>query len=104
MKIIRLLPLFITLFSVNLFAGGFQLCSENDVKYIYELFNSKELVDKNASNVMFKIDSNNICVVKNELMMDGLSFTLYKGGDYYNYIAITNGLDDTFIMYGPFQR
>jgi hypothetical protein len=104
MKLIRILPLLSLLFSVNIFAVGFQTCSENDVNYIRQLFNSNELTDKNASNYMFKIDSKYICVVKNELMMDGLSFTLYKSGEDFNFVIIHNGLDDSFKMYGPFER
>jgi hypothetical protein len=104
MKLIRVLPLLSFLFSVNIFAVSFQTCSENDVNYVRQLFNSNELTDKNSSNYMFKIDSKYICVFKNELMMDGLSFTLYKGGEDFNFVIIHNGLDDSFKMYGPFKR
>jgi hypothetical protein len=104
MKLTRILPLLTILFSANLFAVGFQSCSESDVNYIHQLFNSNELTDNNSSNIMFKIDPKYICVVKNQLMMDGLSFTLYKGGEDFNFIAIINGLDDSLKMYGPFKR
>lgn len=95
MKLIRILPLVTILFSANLFAVGFQPCSESDQNYIRQLFNSNELTGKNSSNIMFKIDPKYICVVKNQLIIDGLSFTFYKAGEDLNFMPIINGLDDS---------
>ena len=102
MKLMRILLLFTLIFSANIYAINFKSCSDDDANYIKHLFNSGELNDKNISDVKFKIDPEYICVVKNELMMDGLSFTLYKNGENHNYISIYNGLDGSGKMYGPF--
>jgi hypothetical protein len=102
MKLMRILLLFTFIFSANICAADLKSCSENDANYIKVLFNSNELNNKNISDAKFKIDPKFICVVKNELMMDGLSFTLYKSGENQNYIFIYNGLDGSGKMYGPF--
>jgi hypothetical protein len=102
MKLMRTLLLLTIIFSANICAMDINSCSDDDAKYIKQLFNSNKLNYKNISYVKFKIDPEIICVVKNELMMDGLSFTLYKAGYNQNYISIYNGLDGSDKMYGPF--
>ena len=45
-----------------------------------------------------------ICEVRNELIMDGLAFTLYKPeSDKKKYISVYNGLDGSSQLYGPFK-
>lgn len=102
MKLMKNLLLFTFILSANIYAVDFKSCSENDAKYIKQLFNSNELNNENISDVKFKIVPRFICVVRNELMMDGLLFTLYKTGESQNFISIYNGLDGTDKMYGPF--
>lgn len=81
-------------------------CSEEKVTFVRKQHVENRL---SASNVVEeKVMENSInslsqCLIKTELMMDGLSFMLYKGRDgKESYIRVYNDFDGTSKLYGPF--
>ena len=45
------------------------------------------------------------CELKDDVMMDGLSFTLYKGtNSKVLFVRVHNGFDGTSKLYGPFNK
>lgn len=83
-------------------------CEKQDSEYITAKHSSGELIQANETLTHFprgSLNQNEICKVSNELMMDGLAFTLYKPETQKErYIAVYNGLDGSYKLYGPFKE
>ena len=99
-------------------ASSLSLCSDIEVDYIKSLFSSKKLEPEFAIDYDFepnleqtfdtdteqnKPRMDKICELRNELISDGLSFTLFKQNKLL-YIRVNNGFDGSYTMYGPFER
>ena len=82
-------------------------CDKPDSDYIAAKFSSGAFVQANEIEKNFPSGSlkhSEICEVRNELIMDGLAFTLYKPeSDKKKYISVYNGLDGSSQLYGPFN-
>ncbi|WP_289032181.1 hypothetical protein [uncultured Paraglaciecola sp.] len=98
----------IAIFSFQASATRVVSCNEGDAEYITNQFSSGNL---NPNNKIVKeflrgsLSYNEICEVRNQIIMDGLGFTLYKpSNETVNYIAIYNGLDGSYVLYGPLTR
>lgn len=98
----------IAIFSSQVSASRVVSCNEDDAKYITNQFSSGNL---NSNNKIVKefprgsLSYDEICEVRSQIIMDGLGFTLYKpSNEMVNYIAIYNGLDGSYILYGPLAR
>ncbi|KAA1155314.1 hypothetical protein EU510_04195 [Pseudoalteromonas sp. FUC4] len=80
-------------------------CDKQDTEYIATKHSSGALIQANEIEKVFPRDSlkhNEICEVRNEIIMDGLAFTLYKlQSEEQRYISVYNGLDGNFKLYGP---
>ena len=83
-------------------------CNEVDSEYIASKLSSGVLIEANEVEKTFPRGSlkySEICEVRNEIIMDGLAFTLYKpDGNNERFIAVYNGLDGSSTIYGPFKK
>ena len=83
-------------------------CSDIDSKYILSILKSKKLepslaIERDFSRADLK--GNEVCELRNEIMSDGLSFTLYKlKSEKVRYISVDNGFDGSYKTYGPFEN
>ncbi|MBO9492429.1 hypothetical protein J7384_18855 [Endozoicomonas sp. G2_1] len=81
-------------------------CSERDVDFIYQKHTAGVLIPANEVVKSFprgSLSYSEICEVRNQLIMDGLAFTLYKPKDQkQRYISVYNGFDGGSKIYGPF--
>jgi len=95
------------LFCVEASAVRVVTCDKPDSNYIATKFSSGAFVQANEIEKAFPRGSlkySETCEVRNELIMDGLAFTLYKPeGDKKKYISVYNGLDGSSQLYGPFK-
>ncbi len=92
------------LYSSNLQAENGN-CSKSDFDFVKNILAENKLNKNNLSDQVFKTSGGQTCVIKNNLMLDGLSFTLYKLNDEKSeYIQVHNGLDGASKTYGPFVR
>lgn len=108
--------------SMGSHASSLSLCSDIEVDYIKSLFSSKKLepefaidydfepnleqtfdTDTDTDTEQNKPRMDKICELRNELISDGLSFTLFKQNKLL-YIRVNNGFDGSYTMYGPFER
>ncbi|MEP2650689.1 MAG: hypothetical protein ABJH06_01725 [Paraglaciecola sp.] len=82
-------------------------CDKQDANYIATKHTSGAFIQANEIEKVFPRGSlkyNEICEVRNELIMDGLAFTLYKPeGNEHKFISVYNGLDGSSKLYGPFK-
>lgn len=82
-------------------------CDKQDAEYIATKHSSGALKHANEIEKVFSRGSlkhNEICEVRNEIIMDGLAFTLYKlENEEQIYISVYNGLDGSSKLYGPFK-
>ena len=83
-------------------------CDKYDEEYIYRMHLSGALIQRNEIDGHFPFNNYKhmeSCTVGNQIIMDGLGFTLYKpDGDKSRFIAVYNGLDGSSILYGPFKK
>ena len=80
-------------------------CSKSDFDFVKQTYVENKLSKNNLSDKVFKISEGQTCEIKNNLMMDGLSFTLYKlNNEKSEYIRVHNGLNGTSKTYGSFVR
>ncbi|MBU0913066.1 MAG: hypothetical protein KKF22_11045 [Gammaproteobacteria bacterium] len=81
-------------------------CAEEDVRFVRKQHVENRLSAEKVVEEKFMENSVNVsshCLIKTELMMDGLSFMLYKGRDgKESYIRVYNDFDGTSKLYGPF--
>lgn len=81
-------------------------CAEEDIRFVRTQHAEKRLSAEKIADEQVAANSINTssqCLIKNELMMDGLSFMLYKeneGSEFF--IRIYNDFDGTSTLYGPF--
>lgn len=86
--------------------AGVAQCAEEDVRFVRKQHIENRLSAENV--VEEKVMENSInslsqCLIKTELMLDGLSFMLYKGRNgRESYIRVYNDFDGTSKLYGPF--
>lgn len=82
-------------------------CDKQDAEYITTKHSSGALKHTNEIEKVFprgSLKHDEICEVRNEIIMDGLAFTLYKlENEEQRYISVYNGLDGSFKLYGPFK-
>lgn len=82
-------------------------CSTEEEVFVRELSSAKRL-----SNEMLivveeerRIKKLLQCLMKDDVMMDGLSFTLYKGiNNERAFVRVHNDFDGTSKLYGPFNK
>ena len=83
-------------------------CEKQDAEYIATKHSSGSLIQVNEIKKVFprgSLKHNEICEVRNEIIMDGLAFTLYKlENEKHTYISVYNGLDGSSKLYGPFNE
>lgn len=81
-------------------------CAEEDVAFVKKQLSDKRLsAEKIASEEVAGklINAWSQCLIKNELMMDGLSFRLYQDPERSkNYLRVYNDFDGTSKLFGPF--
>jgi len=82
-------------------------CEKEDADYIANKLASNALIEANKIEKSFPRGSlkySEICEVRNEIIMDGLAFTLYKlESNKHKFISVYNGLDGSSKLYGPFK-
>lgn len=83
-------------------------CEKLEADYITTKFVTGALIEANKIEnglPLSKLKPYEICEVRNEIIMDGLSFTLYKiEREKQRYISVYNGFDGSSILYGPFNE
>ena len=83
-------------------------CNEVDSEYIASKLSSGVLIEAHEIEKTFPRGSlkySEICEVRNEIIMDGLAFTLYKPNtNNERFISVYNGLDGSSKLYGPFKK
>jgi len=95
---------FSLLISFNAVAVEPIACSRSEVSLIVDKLNSAKLTQKYESNIQLTVKSYAICSHNNLIMLDGLSFSLYKSKNKgLSYIVVDNGLLGTSKTYGPFK-
>lgn len=86
--------------------AGVAKCAEENITFVRKQHVENHLSAEKVveEKVMEKsINTSYQCFIKNELMMDGFSFMLYKGhGGRESYIRVYNDFDGTSKLYGPF--
>ena len=98
----------VTTLLIGLNAFNVGACDAENQDYVKRhLVENRLIVDAEVTQEDSVSELNNavVCEMKNELMLDGLSFLLYQNdGSKFAYIRVTNGLDGTSRLYGPFAH
>ncbi|GAB2994810.1 hypothetical protein GCM10027050_10360 [Psychrosphaera aestuarii] len=108
MKILLLLSLSLLLVSLAAQAQRIRQCASPELEYIrvqmsVSELNRFELPEKQIRYRSLKYSE--VCEDRNEIVMDGLVFTLYiLESEQNNFIDVYNGLDGSRMLYGPFER
>ncbi|TLU61989.1 hypothetical protein FE810_13100 [Thalassotalea litorea] len=83
-------------------------CSESNFDFVMTKLNGNELADNGLTHEEFsKTDPkpSAVCEIKNDLMSDGLAFTVYKeSADTQFYISVYNGVNGSVKYFGPFEH
>ena len=83
-------------------------CEKKDSEYIALKLSLGAFTPANEIEKTFlrgSLKFSEICEVRNEIIMDGLGFTLYKPeGSKQIFISVYNGLDGSSKLYGPFVK
>ena len=101
---------FLTSFIICIEASAMRIvsCGKLDAEYITSMHSSDALVHANEIDKAFPhgtLKYYEVCEVRNEIIMDGLAFTLYKlESEKQRYISVYNGLDGSSKLYGPFKE
>ncbi|TKB43722.1 hypothetical protein [Thalassotalea mangrovi] len=82
-------------------------CSESNFDFVMTKLNDNKLAGNGLTQEEFSKTIPNpspVCEIKNDLMSDGLAFTVYKeGADSQLYISVYNGLNGSVKYFGPFE-
>jgi hypothetical protein len=82
-------------------------CEKQDADYIANKLASNALIEANEVEKVFPRGSlkySEFCDLRNEIIMDGLAFTLYKPeSNEHKFISVYNGIDGSSKTYGPFK-
>jgi len=98
----------VTTLLIGLNTFNAQACEIENQHYVKRHFvEDKLIVDTEVKQEDFVAELKNavVCEIKNEIMLDGLSFLLYQHDESNSaYIRVNNGLDGTSKLYGPFAH
>mgnify|MGYP007062143503 CR=1 FL=1 len=108
MKTLLLLSLSFLLVSVAAQAQRTRQCSDPELEYIRKQMSVSDLsqFELPEKEIRYRnLKHSEICEDRNQIVMDGLRFTLYMlESEEANFIDVYNGLDGSSMVYGPFQR
>ncbi len=83
-------------------------CSSEDEVFVGDIHAAKRLSNESLvaeADEGLAIKELRQCELKDDVMMDGLSFTLYKGtNSKVLFVRVHNGFDGTSKLYGPFNK
>ena len=83
-------------------------CSPEEEEFVREIHAAKRLSNESLvaeADEGLAIKEWLQCELKDDVMMDGLSFTLYKGIKSKGlFVRVHNGFDGTSKLYGPFNK
>lgn len=84
------------------------ICSSEEEVFVREIHAAKRLSNESLvaeADEGLAINKLRQCELKDDVMMDGLSFTLYKGTNSKDlFVRVHNNFDDTSKLYGPFNK
>lgn len=94
--------------ALHSYAADIVRCSPEDALFVREIHAAKRLTNESLvaeTDEGLTINEWHQCELKDDVLMDGLSFTLYKKIKTKDlFVRVHNGFDGTSHLYGPFNK